>query len=376
MLAQTQSNVTDFEKTLAESVKRTGMPIPCQETTDWPGLLEKTLVLAKDMERLKQEYDLLCQRLSEEERHLSVCRAGHDEARAQVTALLAHAGCPNTEAFRLLESQHQRYEQTLRRRKELESNLAVMAGKQSLADFLRGFEDEERAMQERKHDQLAFDLQHVEQEKSRVMQELATNEVRLEQLEGEARLAQSLQHRENLKGDMQQLALQWMRLALAQALLKKTREHFERERQPAVLKTASDIIQRITDGRWQTVSMTLDQHRTLLMQDASGMSLPPEALSRGTQEQVFLALRLAYIIGHAEFAEPLPLLMDEILVNFDRHRAQRTACELARLASGGYGHPHQIFYFTCHPETVAFFRTQEAAVSLYRVENGGIHQEE
>ena len=377
VLEQTQSDVQGFEQTLAESLTRAGQPAPIasEGQIDWLSLLDNVLGLAQDMDRKQQELQLLCQRLDEEEKELAMCRAERDKAQEQIASLLAKAACTSCEAFRSREKQHALYEQTSRRRKELESNLAIMAGSQSLQDFLRGFEEEERAAQERRHDAIVFNLHNAEQEKTRIMKELAESEVRLEQLAGETMLARNLQLRETLKGEIHEQALQWMRLALAQALLTTSRQNFERERQPAVLKTASDIIQRITDNRWQGVSITLDQQRTLRMQSAQGQCVPPAALSRGTQEQVFLALRLAYIVSHAEFAEPLPLLMDEILVNFDQKRALRTASELARLASGGYGRAHQIFYFTCHPESVALLRAQDPTSSLYLVDNGTIRQE-
>ena len=43
-------------------------------------------------------------------------------------------------------------------------------------------------------------------------------------------------------------------------------------------------------------------------------------------------------------AEPLPLVMDEILVNFDERRARATAESIRDLATR-----HQILYFTCRP---------------------------
>ncbi|MCR5813322.1 MAG: AAA family ATPase [Desulfovibrio sp.] len=376
VLEQTQSEVQSFEQTLAESLTRAGQaaPVAAEGQVDWLGCLDHLLALAQHMERKQQESELLDKRLKEEEKELGMCRAEHDKAQEEIDDLLAKADCANAEAFRSKASQHALYEKTNLARKELESNLAVLAGSQSLQDFLLGFEQDERAVQERRNDQITFTLQNIEQEKSQILKDLATSEGKLEQLAGDESLATSLQQRANLKSEMQEQALQWMRLALAQALLKKTREQFERERQPAILKTASEMIQRITDNRWQGVRMSLDQTRTLRLQNAQGDFLPPEVLSRGTQEQVFLALRLAYIVGHAEYAEPLPLLMDEILVNFDRGRARRTALELARLASGAYGNTHQIFYFTCHPESVELLREQDANTSLYLVENGTIRQ--
>ena len=45
-------------------------------------------------------------------------------------------------------------------------------------------------------------------------------------------------------------------------------------------------------------------------------------LSRGTAEQLYLAMRFALLdVNHAEY--PLPVVLDDIFVNFDAERAAR-----------------------------------------------------
>ena len=70
-------------------------------------------------------------------------------------------------------------------------------------------------------------------------------------------------------------------------------------------------------------------------------------LSRGTAEQLYLALRFGYIRDYATSSVPVPIIFDDILVNFDPAR-RKHACEaIADLAE-----TCQVLYFTCHPETV------------------------
>jgi uncharacterized protein YhaN len=69
-------------------------------------------------------------------------------------------------------------------------------------------------------------------------------------------------------------------------------------------------------------------------------------LSKGTAEQLYLALRFGLVSHFAETAEPLPILMDDILVNFDDDRADSAARSIEELAQH-----HQVIYFTCHPQT-------------------------
>ena len=59
------------------------------------------------------------------------------------------------------------------------------------------------------------------------------------------------------------------------------------------------------------------------METEGGEVRRPEELSRGTAEQLYLALRFGLIEEFARHAEPLPVVMDDILVNFDEARTER-----------------------------------------------------
>ena len=84
--------------------------------------------------------------------------------------------------------------------------------------------------------------------------------------------------------------------------------------------------------------------------DRAGRSLAAGSLSRGAREQLYLCVRLGLVQAFAERGLQLPLLLDDVLVNFDPDRAEATAAVIAAFAA-----EHQVLLFTCHPETVARF---------------------
>ena len=79
-----------------------------------------------------------------------------------------------------------------------------------------------------------------------------------------------------------------------------------------------------------------------------------DKLSRGTAEQLYLAVRLGLVREFAQRTAALPIVMDDVLVNFDPTRAERTAVALAEMSEH-----HQILLFTCHPETAELVRKVE-----------------
>jgi uncharacterized protein YhaN len=70
-------------------------------------------------------------------------------------------------------------------------------------------------------------------------------------------------------------------------------------------------------------------------------------LSRGTAEQLYLSMRLALVREYANHVDPLPVVFDDIFVNFDPDRSRTTFKALRELCS-----THQVLLFTCHPHLV------------------------
>ncbi|HPO71383.1 MAG TPA: DNA repair protein Rad50, partial [Armatimonadota bacterium] len=75
-----------------------------------------------------------------------------------------------------------------------------------------------------------------------------------------------------------------------------------------------------------------------------------ERLSRGARDALMLCARLA-AIEQAVDRLPLPVVLDDALVNLDRRRHERALRIVARLAE-----KTQVLLFTCHEHTMALLR--------------------
>ena len=171
----------------------------------------------------------------------------------------------------------------------------------------------------------------------------------LEGLVGEEESSRLRMERHVLLEQIRVHARDWARLTLAQSLLDEARRKFERERQPGVVRHAETFFTRITDGRYRQVYAPLGE-QTITVTDADGQAKQPSELSRGTREQLFLSLRFGLIRELGQRTEPLPVVVDEILVNFDPDRALRAAAAFTELSES-----NQVLVFTCHPTVVDLF---------------------
>ncbi|MRS12775.1 MAG: hypothetical protein EG823_06860 [Actinobacteria bacterium] len=134
-------------------------------------------------------------------------------------------------------------------------------------------------------------------------------------------------------------------LAVASRLLADAQARYESERQPEVVRSASGIFSVMTGGRYVGLTVPLSEGRIEVFDTKSGV-MSSDILSQGTADQLYLALRLGLIEQLGDVGAGLPVLMDDVLVNFDPERRRGAAEAIAEAASG-----RQVVFFTCHPDT-------------------------
>ena len=189
----------------------------------------------------------------------------------------------------------------------------------------------------------------MEATRSGLQEERGRIENELELLTGEEETSRLRMQRSTLLEQLRDSAWEWSRLTMAEELLDRTRQKFEIERQPRVVQQAQDFFSHITGQRYARRSVPIGE-RTVTVMDATGGGKQPQELSRGTREQLYLALRFGLVREFGEHAERLPVVVDEVLVNFDPERARLAAEAFANLAE-----TNQVLVFTCHPDMVDLF---------------------
>jgi uncharacterized protein YhaN len=154
----------------------------------------------------------------------------------------------------------------------------------------------------------------------------------------------------------------WRERAAVSLFLERIREEYEQNRQPETLREASEYMSQLTDGKYTRIWTPL-AHDILFVDTAEGQPLPVQVLSRGTREQLFVSLRLALVAAYARRGIHLPMILDDVFVNFDAGRT-RTACAVLReFAKQG----HQLLVFTCHEHVWQMFK--EIKVDCRRIPN-------
>ncbi|HYN44435.1 MAG TPA: AAA family ATPase [Candidatus Limnocylindrales bacterium] len=148
-----------------------------------------------------------------------------------------------------------------------------------------------------------------------------------------------------LAEDLHKKSRNWAVQMLANEILRKAIEVYEKERQPTVIIEAQSFFSKITNNRYKRIYSPLSSS-DIFVEDHYNKQKSILQLSRGTTEQLYLALRFGFINEFGKHSESLPIVFDDILVNFDPERSRNAIEAIIELAE-----TNQVLYFTCHPET-------------------------
>ncbi len=264
-----------------------------------------------------------------------------------VLVLIKQGGADNVEEFRKFSGIVLKWEALAERRGVIGTQLARLIGKPSEVERFKAevAAEVDPSLTDSAFPELENDITQMEGELAGCMQDIGAKRNQLSELESRERLSELRLEEETLKARLVGSIDEWYVSAICYKLLDGAMKVYERERQPFVLKYAGEYFGNITDGRYVRVIKKANDN-VLVVETPEGLQKNVSSLSKGTAEQLYLSMRLAFIKEYADRVGPLPLIVDDILVNFDPERAKATLRLINEVAG-----EHQVIMFTCHPAT-------------------------
>lgn len=156
----------------------------------------------------------------------------------------------------------------------------------------------------------------------------------------------------------------WAQLKIAETLLTEALRRHREKAQGPVVALAGEYLKLMTAGRFtRLVVDTEGDQPILLAQPAQGRAVEVVALSEGTADQLYLALRLAALEIQRTPDRAMPLVLDDVFMTSDDERAGHMFEALARFAVN-----HQVLLFTHHQHL------RDIAAGSVASEMLGLHQ--
>lgn len=177
-----------------------------------------------------------------------------------------------------------------------------------------------------------------------------------ETLMGESHISETETEIETCKQSLTNAYKEWLSNRITTKILSDVKKKYENEKQPDIIKKASDLFYHLTGQKYHLNISLYDKQITVVDDSAAIKHL--DELSRGTKEQLLICLRLGYINEYEKTSEPLPLVLDDIMVNFDSDRAKEIAGILSNFSVN-----RQVLILTCHPLISSYF-TDKTLITL------------
>jgi uncharacterized protein YhaN len=156
-----------------------------------------------------------------------------------------------------------------------------------------------------------------------------------------------------VEGQIQVGLEEYLATQLAGEGIRELQKKLERTAQSKSLRDASRHFERLSQGKYNNLWSPIGSME-LQVDTPKHQSFSVNQLSDGTREQLFLAVRLAMMDEMFRKGIELPVVMDDILVNFDRERSQHAIQSLCEFAQD----ERQVLFFTCHEHIVDMFAEQ------------------
>ena len=210
--------------------------------------------------------------------------------------------------------------------------------------------------------QLADEIDQLEREQAEVQQTIGQERAELRRMDGSSRAAEAQARVESLLAGIRNDAEQYVRLRLASTVLQRTTERYRQKNQGPVLDSASRLFGELTLGSFRGLRADFDDKggAVLVGVRPNGHTLGVEGMSDGTRDQLYLALRLASLETYLTDKEPLPFIVDDILIMFDDDRAVAALRALASLST-----QTQVIFFTHHEHLVDLAASNLDAGSVF-----------
>ena len=210
-------------------------------------------------------------------------------------------------------------------------------------------------------DQLQVELNRLGTEAGQVVEEISRLGARHGQLKaafdalnGSDAAARAAARQQEAAAGMAEAAERYLRLKTAARLLQWSMERFRQTRQGPMLARASEIFQAFTLGSFSRLLVDADSHdspRLVSIRTDGNKPVEVPGLSEGTRDQLYLALRLAALDQQASQGSRMPLIADDLFINFDD---RRTAAGLQVL--GDVSRRMQVILLTHHDHLVPLAR--------------------
>jgi uncharacterized protein YhaN len=211
--------------------------------------------------------------------------------------------------------------------------------------------------------QLDGELTKLETRRTELSETMIREQLELRQMDGSSRAAEADEEAQGLLAQIRTDAEQYIRLRLASVILQRAIERYREKNQGPVLQRAGRVFAELSLGSFSALRDDYNDKGEPILVGVRGDGrtvVGVDGMSDGARDQLYLSLRLASLEHFLDQNEPIPFIVDDVLVQFDDDRAAAALRVLGELSDRT-----QVIFFTHHEHLVQLAGRNVAAGKLF-----------
>lgn len=354
-----ERDISDFDDAVSRLARELG-----QGAADTPHLLYRHLV--ERLRKAREEESRLANVRSQWEKLAAERATLEDEAaklQARIGLMTSHFSVASLDAV------EEKFA-AIRKRHNIESQIETLArdigesvGVADACEFDIVLDGIERPALEREIEELRPQSEILDTDANRLYADFSAAQKRLSELGSDDTAARLAEARRTVLLEIEEGARHYLELRLGAIATDQALRLYRDRHRSSMLRRASEAFSQLSRGSYLGLTTQRDGNQeTLIALGADGSSKQAGDMSKGTQFQLYLALRVAGYQEYAATRPPVPFIADDIMESFDEFRAAEALTQLAAMAKSG-----QVIYLTHHQHICEIAQTVCPTVTVHNL---------
>ena len=348
-----------FEKKVFEFADRIGFKRDGQEASTIAAQLNRDLNEAREARASLKKIETQGKEIKGETEDADITiRTAHE----QLASLRDQAGVETDEELESAGEGSRKKRELQEKLDTLEQELTRNGDGLSIQELEKEASESDIDTIEGERERVSSELKELQANRDTFRDQLQTLQTEIKAKDGSAIAANASEEAEQQLATMVSGVEQYLRLKIASLILEQRIEDYRKKNQAPVLARAGELFSKLTLGSYANLRDELDDggKPILLGVRPNDIEVSVDGMSDGTRDQLYLSLRLATLEQHLSKGEPMPFVVDDILIGFDDNRTRVCLEVLAELAFST-----QVLLFTHHRRVLELASDLEANAGIY-----------
>ncbi|OQB75685.1 MAG: hypothetical protein BWX92_02491 [Deltaproteobacteria bacterium ADurb.Bin135] len=293
-------------------------------------------------------------RLIEQEEILNDAEETIRHAIKQLQLLCDQTGCGEYDGLEEVEKKSEHKKQLQEKISGAENRLLKIGGGMSITELVNEAKGVDADSLPVKITEIENQVAVMEVARSDIDQRIGGMQTILSQMDGSAKAADKADQAQQVLSFIRNCVERYVRLRMCSSMLNREIERYRSENQNPLLQRAGRIFSDLTLKSFSGLAAEFNDKDEPVIAGIrhSGEKIGVQGMSDGTRDQLFLALRIASLEKYLDANEPMPFIVDDILIRFDDDRASAALRVLSNLSQ-----KTQVIFLTHHARLLELVQT-------------------